>query len=898
VKLPAVAITAAFACGVALGLWSPIARLATSHVSLVSGFLCAIFLVLVALILLNRARMAAAAVVSCVSWLLLGTLGAWISEHPLPPSHVICLIESGRIDLHTPLRWRGTLRDEPTKLPWGSGLEIELEGLGYENSQLEARGGLRVSFSPREDDLLLPALHAGDGVSVIVQAKRPQVFRDEGAFDRRAYLAAHGIDLVGTLRSPALIERLSVAPLSSRTLLLRTRRRLREEVDRLFQSRPEVAAVLRAMLLGDRSFVDRDEAVDFQKTGVFHVLVVAGLHVGALAFFLYWIGRRLRLSRPATMVFTLTFLLAYVAVIEQRPPVLRAALMAAIVVLGGFFYRRLDVLNSAAIAALILLVAQPHALRDSSFQLTFLAIGCIAGLAAPWLEGNVHPYAKALRGWRDVTRDAAHEPHAAQFRIDLRSAASWLSARVPLRIAPHAENALAGGIGLTLRVWELMVLTLALQIGMLPLMARDFHRITLSAPIVNLAAVPLTGIVVPLGFFTLGSALLLPGLASIIAVPLSYITLLLLHIVHWFARSPKWSYRIPGPHLWLVVWFFVFALLLAGSMRMVHPLRRRIASALTVGLVTCSLLIALFPFAPAWSAGKLEFSVLDVGQGDSLFLVSPHGKTMLIDGGGAFGGFGGQSNHHGIDPGEEAVSPYLWSRGFQKIDVVALTHAHQDHLGGLAAVLENFRVGQLWIGREVRSQALATVEKLARDRKIPIEHETRGNTFAWDDLQGKFLWPDASTAAPSDAAKNDDSLMLRLRYADRALMLPGDAEKGAEREILSENNEDELHAEVLKIGHHGSKNSTTAEFLAAVKPRLAIISVGEDNPYGHPNAELLERLANAGVRVLRTDRNGAVHILMDSKGLEVRCFALCQPTAADDLRQAQAPDHNKDEKQQ
>jgi competence protein ComEC len=893
VKLPAVAITAAFACGVALGLCPPVARLATSHFYLASGFLFAVFLVIVGMVLLNRARLAAAAVVSGVSWIFLGVLGAWTCEQPLPTSHVTCLIESGRIDLHTPLRWRGTLRDEPAKLPWGFGLEIELAGVDYENSQLEARGGLRVSFSPRPDDLGLPALHAGDEVNVIAQAKRPQVFRDEGAFDRRAYLATQGIDLVATLRSPALIQRLSVAPLSASTLLSRTRHRLRDEVDRLFDGRPEVAAVLRAMLLGDRSFVDRDEAVDFQKTGVFHVLVVAGLHVGALAFFLYWIGRKLRLSRSATMVFTLTLLFAYVAVIEQRPPVLRAALMATTVVLGGFFYRRLDVLNSAAIAALILLVAQPLALRDSSFQLTFLAIGCIAGLAAPWLERNVQPYASALRGWRDVTRDAAHEPRAAQFRIDLRSAASWLSARFPLRIAAHIENGLAAGIGLTLRAWELMVLTLALQIGMLPLMARDFHRITLAAPIVNLAAVPLTGIVVPLGFLTLGSALLLPEVARIIAVPLSYITLLLLRIVHWFARLPKWSYRIPGPHLWLVVAFFIFALLLAAIMRVAHPLRRRIASGLGAGLVAYSLLIALFPFAPVWSAGKLELSVLDVGQGDSLFVVSPHGKTMLIDGGGAFGGFGGQSNHR-VDPGEGAVSAYLWSRGFQKIDVVALTHAHQDHLGGLAAVLENFRVGQLWIGREVRSQALANIEKVARDRTIPIEHETRASAFAWDDVQGKFLWPEPSSTAPSDAARNDDSLVLRLRYADRGLMLPGDAEKEAEHDMLSENGEDELHAEVLKIGHHGSKNSTTAEFLAAVKPRLAIISVGEDNPYGHPNAELLERLADAGVRVLRTDRNGAVHILMDNKSLEVRCFVPCLPVEADDLRQAQAPDHNKD----
>jgi competence protein ComEC len=286
VKLPAVAITAAFACGIALGLWPPISRLATSHSCLSIGFPFAAFLLLFGLVLLSRAHFAAAALVSGMSWILLGLLGAWISAQPLPASHITSLIDRGRIDLHTPLRWHGTLRDEPTKLPWGVGIEIELTGVDYANSLLLTRGGLRVSFSPGANDSALPPMHAGDEVSIIAQAKRPQVFRDEGAFDRREYLATQGIDLVATLRSPTLIERISVAPLSARTLLSHTRHRLREEVDRLFGGEPEVAAVLRAMLLGDRSFVDRDEAIDFQKTGVFHVLVVAGLHVGALAFFL------------------------------------------------------------------------------------------------------------------------------------------------------------------------------------------------------------------------------------------------------------------------------------------------------------------------------------------------------------------------------------------------------------------------------------------------------------------------------------------------------------------------------------------------------------------------------------------------------------------------------------
>jgi competence protein ComEC len=430
------------------------------------------------------------------------------------------------------------------------------------------------------------------------------------------------------------------------------------------------------------------------------------------------------------------------------------------------------------------------------------------------------------------------------------------------------------------------------------LMARDFHRITLSAPLVNLAAVPLTGIVVPLGFLTLGCGLISHAVGEMLAVPLTWVTMLLVDIVQWFARFPRWSYRIPGPSAWLVVVFLLAGVSLAVIFRYSSYWNGWASRCVVTVLALSALSIAIFPFAPRWSAEKLELTVLDVGQGDSLLVVSPHGKTILIDGGGAFGGFPGREEHNGIDPGEEAVSPYLWSRGFQKLDVVALTHAHQDHIGGLTAILENFRVGTLWIGREVQSGALANLEKLALKKKIAIVHEIHGNVFSWDGVESQFLWPETSPEGVGSGPKNNDSLVLRLKYGELSMMLPGDAEKQAENSILSENSEAALGADVLKVGHHGSKNSTMPGFLAAVHPRVAVISAGEDNPYGHPNPELLERLAAADVRILRTDRDGAVHILTDGKQLEVSCFVACPekiPGAAS--AQTHPPDQEQHRKQ-
>lgn len=918
-KLPAVAIAAFFAGGIVLGSQSLFAAHTPLPYALRVLLLGELLLLFAGVWLVRTEHLRAAAAVALAFWMALGTISARVANQPLPAEHVLSLLAARRLDLATPLRWQGRLRDEPRRLPWGQGMEVDLTRVEFNGAALPVTGGMRLTYAAEAAaDAPLPELHAGDEVAFTARARLPAIFRDDGAFDRRAYLERQNIHLTANLRAAELVQRVAPAPASLRYGLARVRAHLRTTLDGLFPAAPESAAILRAMLLGDRSFVEREESKSFQITGTYHVLVVAGLHVTALAVFLFWAGRALRLPRTVVSLLALALLLAYVGVVEQRPPVVRAALMAGVVVLGSMLYRRLDLLNSAALAALLILVARPLELFDSSFQLSFLAMGCIGGLAVPWLEWSVEPYARALRGWRDVTRDASHEPPRAQFRIDLRSLNGWLAARLPKKAARWGGTAAISLLSFSFRTWEIFVLSLVLQIGMLPLMALQFHRIALSGPLANLFAVPLTGLLVPLGFLTLGTAVLFRPLWLVLALPLGWLTALLTHVAGWFARLPHGSYRIPGPPWWLLLLFFAAFVGLAAALRReageltalrsqwkltasrphistTRPYARWTTQVAALALLACDAVIAIYPFAPRTIPGKLEVTALDVAQGDALLVVSPHGRTMLIDGGGAFAGFGQQERRERSDPGEEAVSPYLWSRGLQRLDIVALTHAHQDHIGGLAAILENFRVGRLWIGREVASPAQAALEELARSKGVPIEHERRGGALDWDGVQMRILWPEIAPEETATGPKNNDSLVLRLAYGRRVILLPGDIEKQAEREIVAETPGDGLRADVLKVGHHGSKNSTMEEFLERVRPQIAVVSAGAENPYGHPSPEALERLEQAGVRVLRTDRSGAIHVLTDGERVEVYCYTEC---AAQEPQRASGEPHGPQQDEQ
>lgn len=861
-KLPSLWLVGCFAAGI---LFS---RALAAPYSIPPGILltAAAALLLLGAIPLQRSFLISSAALGLAAWVCLGAASARLEQLSVPVNLASALIDSGKLDSSVALRWRGRLRSDPLALPWGTRYEVILQEVESAGEITPVSGGLRATLYKNDANLgSPPRARAGDRVEILARALPVRNFGNPGSFDFRGYLEFQGIHLQATLRNPQLLTVLEASRPTAAERLARLRGRLLLSLDGLLSSRADQAALARAMLLGDRSFVEHDRAAEFQQTGVYHVLVLAGLHVAALTAFFIWAGRRLRFSLLSRTLVTLVALTAYVGIVEDRPSILRAALMAGIYLCAQLVYRRMDLLNVAALSALVLLAARPSEIGDVSFILSYSAVGIIGALAAPWLAQTSEPYRHGLEYLDDVTRDASHAPRVIQFRIELRAAVAWLAARLPAKLAHFGGHLVRDPLRVGLYLWELAVISLVLQLALLAPMAHYFHRVTLAGPLANIPAVLLTGVIVPLGFFTLATSLAWRGFAIPFAKLLALLLSALESSVQWFARWRLASYRIPGPPFIVIVAFALCAVLLAAAIRA----RRQRWQWLGAGalLVTAGL-IASYPFAPQLSAKNLEVTVLDVGQGDSLYVSFPGGRTMLIDGGGELGNFHQGGMRSGIDVGEEVVSPYLWSRGLKRIDVVTLTHAHEDHLGGIPAVLENFHVGELWVGRDVESAAYQNILALAAARGVRIVHVKDGSTFARGEVSGTILWPE--NTSEERVAKNDDSVVIRLTDGSRSLLLPGDIERVSERQILAD--DPPVTADFLKVAHHGSRTSTTDAFLAAVRPNFAAISAGRDNSFGHPSPEIVEKLKSAGVRVYRTDRDGAITVTTDGQALTVTTF--------------------------
>lgn len=734
---------------------------------------------------------------------LFAVVGLLRSGWPAPPDSTLVNLTGERVEV------RGWIAAGPVVYPGRTVCLFRVEGVARFGTGEGADRFAPAAGEPVEVVLYPPAnsrdLHYGDALFIRGEISQPAAIRNPGDFNYRQYLARRGIHTRMLVSRPGDIQKVGKHPTNP---FWETVYGIKEKAVGVFVTLPEQEqSLVRALLFGSREGIAPELRASFSRVGVVHILSVSALHVGLVMAFILGLTSILGLNRGCTFITVAAVLLGYAAMTGFSPSVQRAGLMGLIALGGYLFQQPRNYYNALALAALLILLVQPYALFEPGFQLSFVAAAGLLHLG-PYLGRRLEPL-------------------------------------------PGARA---------------MGIVLAAQLAVWPLTAYYFNLVSVVSVVSNLVIVGLATVLVNLGWMAVLIGLVFPPAAAPLVHSAGAVAHLLLAGVSLFDSWPCSAIGVPTPSLFLVGgYYLLLAAWRAGWIRRVLAairLRQAGKPAVAVILIVC-VAIAGWGFV---RPQRLVATFFDVGQGDCILFDVPGFGHCLIDTGGRPAALEGAG-----DFGDSVVVPALRRSGVRSLAMVVITHDHDDHAGGLQAILQSIPVSLLVVadclptagGEQSRLERLMTMAQEKGTRVIKLE---RGDRLRLGAAEAVALHPPRKAAA-AESDRNDDSLVLRLRYRQVSFLLTGDAGTGVLREIM--NQDATLDSTVLKLPHHGSQDAFCPDFYEQVSPGVVVVSVG-NNPFGHPAPAVTEYWETAGVPLYRTDRDGAVIISTDGHRIRVR----------------------------
>jgi competence protein ComEC len=839
-------------------------------------------------------------------------LGAFYFQSGLAaasPDRLKVAYESGQIRSGDPVEVEGSLRGKPEPAINGCFLEMKADRVFYKDERKGVSGNVRF-FAPLRSDEIIGEyerleLVYGSRVRVASNLRRDDAFLNPGVTSRKDLLDQQEIDVSGIIESPLLIEKIGddrgFPPLA--WVYEQRQNLVREFRDKFSVS---TAGIMIASLLGDKYFLDRQTADIFREGGTFHVLVISGLHITFIGGFVVVALRLVTRRKLWQFIAANVILWSYALAVGAQVPVVRAAIMFTILLLAQLIYRNGTLLNSLGACAMILLVWRPADLFTASFQLTFMSVGAIVACAFPlienlrrigrWSPNTAAPFPARVPGWLKRFCEMLYWREEV-WKIE-RKRNVWSA---NLFKSPYFKWIEVRGLkGLAGWLFEGVLVSVIVQIWLLPLLVVYFNRVSFASVLLNLWV----GFFIGLESFSAVIAVLFAQVNSALALPVIKLTeilnCLLLSVPRIFVAN-DWASSRPalysGVPRAIYVLYFIPVILITIAVNKWNPFSYRtrqqgesrarkvlpvISKASAAALLLLVLLIVFHPFSAPRPDGKLHFDFLDVGQGDSTLVTFPDGQTLLIDGGGIAAIKQAVPRDGEVDEifepdtgrvGETVVSPFLWQRGYSKINYILATHADTDHMQGLVDAAKNFGVRSALVARTPTDDAdFSELAAVLQKRGVPVVQISRGDVIVFDDVRIEVLYPEALRPdAPADARwDNNHSIVLRVTYGETKFLLTGDIEAGAERALLGD--PASLKADVVKVPHHGSHTSSTQEFVNAVGAKYAVVPVGQRSRFGHPHKEVVERWSNSGAKVMTTGERGTISITTDGHDLEIKAY--------------------------